>query len=322
MPNPASSLQFPKKIWITAQQWTLKKKSKPRQESAILSKLEGGTDVIDLKIKCYLSCYVAYGNKYKSLMRDHDETKIVRSKKIIHKVFEEVMSDITEKVIESTFVFALNALFEIYFYIAFNKTNFKQDMLFYFDKDLHEQKVRWNKKLAFSEGFQQLLKDRSDNLDHSEEAKFLIKPAKIIRSDILDHKQAKFSGHFERNCQDAATPSTLKSLTAMILYGNSRNNSSVPTQEVLYSHYRVETNADQRKFHVIREIPLLVYLSSKIHLTTRNKQLIEEVLHKLGLGIRYKRQLQIKEQIISSKCNHSKKKGLVVPSDLKAIRSL
>ena len=181
------------------------------------------------------------------------------------------MADITEKVIGGTFVFGLNDLFGIYtnrlkaydFDIAFNRTYFKRDILSYFGGDLHEQNVERNIKLVFSEGFQQLLKDRSDNLDHSEEAKFLIKPAKIIRSDILDHKQAKFSGHFERNCQDAATPSTLKSLTAMILYGNSRNNSSVPTQEVLYSHYRVETNADQRKFHVIREIPLLVYLSSK-----------------------------------------------------------
>ena len=73
------------------------------------------------------------------------------------------MSNVTENVNEGTFVFALNGLFEIYtnrlkaydFDIAFNKTYFEQDLLSYFGKDLHEQKVGRNIKLVFSKGFQQ-----------------------------------------------------------------------------------------------------------------------------------------------------------------------
>ena len=109
------------------------------------------------------------------------------------------MSDMTENVIEGTFFFAINDLFEVYTNSL--KTYFKQDILFYFGKDLHEQKVGRNIKLVFSEGFQKLLKDLSDNLDHAEEVKILAKTAKIIRSDFLDHKPAKFSRYFERNCQ-------------------------------------------------------------------------------------------------------------------------
>ena len=118
------------------------------------------------------------------------------------------MSDKTEKVIEGIFVFALNDLCEIYtnrlkaydIDIAFNKTYFKQDILSHFGKVSHEQKVGRNMKLVSSEGFQQLLKNHSDNLDHSEEAKILAKAAKMQKkSDNLDHKPAKFSGHFERN---------------------------------------------------------------------------------------------------------------------------
>ena len=119
------------------------------------------------------------------------------------------MADITEKVIGGTFVFGLNDLFGIYtnrlkaydFDIAFNRTYFKRDILSYFGEDLHEQNVERNIKLVFSEGFQKLLKDLSDNLDHAEEVKILAKTAKIIRSDFLDHKPAKFSRYFERNCQ-------------------------------------------------------------------------------------------------------------------------
>ena len=55
----------------------IKAMARELQDSAILSKLEGGSDVIALEIKYHLSCYVAYGNKYRSFMRDHDETKIV-----------------------------------------------------------------------------------------------------------------------------------------------------------------------------------------------------------------------------------------------------
>ena len=67
-------------------------------------------------------------------------------------------------------------------------------------------------------------------------------------------------------------------------------------------------------------------LSGKLHFwyispkksSHNSKQTAEEVLHKLGLGIRYKRKMQIEDQMTSPQCNHYEKEGSVVPSNFKS----
>lgn len=64
-----------------------------------------------------------------------------------------------------------------------------------------------------------------------------------------------------------------------------------------------------------REPPVPVYLSLKVHSEIRKKELVD-ILHKLGLGISYKRVMSISTDIANSVCKKFHAYWVVVPPKL------
>lgn len=68
-------------------------------------------------------------------------------------------------------------------------------------------------------------------VDHDSDALLLAQAAKIVRREIFS-KQENFNGDFLENCQENATPSSLKALVSMILDGPGNSiKTSNPSQE-------------------------------------------------------------------------------------------
>ncbi len=65
-----------------------------------------------------------------------------------------------------------------------------------------------------------MLKEALKKRDFTEDAFILAKAAAIVRSGILNHECFKFTGSFQKNCQENSSPSSLKSLISLILNGS------------------------------------------------------------------------------------------------------
>ena len=69
-----------------------------------------------------------------------------------------------------------------------------------------------------------ILRDTLKYRDFDEDALNLITVAKIIRKDILNQENFKFTGIFPPACQEKSIPSSLKYLPTMIMNGSTLKN--------------------------------------------------------------------------------------------------
>ncbi len=128
--------------------------------------------------------------------------------------------------------------------------------------------------------FKEALKKR----DFAEDAWILAKAAMIVRNDIFSHEGFKFTGSFQKNCQERSIPSSLKSL---ILNGpNLKDQDKIESQACLTASqvilYNVKkqpsTKLDVKTRHTLqREPPLPIYTGLNVHQMTRSKKLINQL---------------------------------------------
>ena len=157
---------------------------------------------------------------------------------------------------------------------------------------------------------------------HDSELLALAKAAQLIRRELFQSNNS-FNGTFSSECQDRAVPFLLKAFVSMVLNGPGaveESKSRLPqAQAVLTISQLLAFNSKKSskitqltRHRTERETPLSVYLSLKVHSETRKKGLVD-VLHKLGLGISYKRVMSISNDIANSVCKKFEADGVVPP---------
>ena len=200
-----------------------------------------------------------------------------------------------------------------------NKTRLKEKILEEFP-DATEQTDGKNTIIAFPDGMKRVMRDAMMRQDHSYKAEILSQAAKIVREEALDAKYDKFSGSFEKDCQEAYVPPNLGILVSMLLNGvniseefdDSQCNLTI-AQLLLFNMRKNRAKQGSRHHHKAdQEPPLCTYLGLWIHSLTRSKKLIQK-LHYYGICPAYDRIIAIQDDISYAVCEQYIRNGIVAP---------
>ena len=89
-----------------------------------------------------------------------------------------------------------------------------------FDGNLHEQGTEHGpRSLIFSDKLNDLIESAKQYEHYDNRMKTIVKAAKCVREDTMDHNGFQFSGQFEPTCQKDSVPTSLKALVFHCLYG-------------------------------------------------------------------------------------------------------
>lgn len=134
--------------------------------------------------------------------------------------------------------------------------------------------------------------------DQDEDALALLRVAKMVRKEMLQHKNT-FNGDLDYESQHKSVPRSLLAIVNMLLYGANIEANEVVTQPSLTISQLLCFNIQSRKptgnilrHQTERETPLAVYMGLSIFGKTRKKEIVEK-LHSLGLSISYTRVLEL-----------------------------
>ena len=151
------------------------------------------------------------------------------------------------------------------------------------------------------------------------------KAAHIIRKDIIQNStKFEFSGRFSGLKQEDAVPNSLLSMINIILTGNPVTEESAAPQVTNTLAQMIKFNtkpgkrvSDVTSYHSKQmETPLPIYISMKIHSTTRKRELVD-TMFELGLGIHYDRLLTISTALANQVSRVYETEGIVCPPQLK-----
>lgn len=172
----------------------------------------------------------------------------------------------------------------------------------------------------------------SENDD--EDAKILLKAAKIVRKKMLDNKIP-----IDDVDQKNSVPPKLLTLLDMILRGPNLSSSGEDTSQAsltiaqlirfnctnMYAHnfrlfstipkFSFPRNSKSSRHSVKQETPLVRYLANILHHEKRAKTLINK-FHSLGLCISYLRELEISTALGNRACDAFERDGVVVPRNI------
>ena len=142
--------------------------------------------------------------------------------------------------------------------------------------------------------------------DHDSEALYLARAARIVRHDMFN-RNFSFNGLFQKDCKQAAIPTSLLALVNMIQewpnirhqaqLGTSSNTSAALSisQLLMFNsvkHTRSAKSTSTAQHGRDRESPLPIDIDLKIHGLTR-KRILVDTLFSLGMCISYDRVLKI-----------------------------
>jgi len=166
--------------------------------------------------------------------------------------------------------------------------------------------------------------------DDNSDACHLARAANIIRRDILQMNNT-FNGTFPPECQENAIPSSLKTLVNIILRGPTVISQPVERSSdqacltiaqlivfnsVARDRKRHEGSSSSKHHSKLKECPLPIYVSLKIHGATRDRSLVD-AFYQLGMCVSYDRLLSITTDVANSVCARYEKEGVVCPSVLR-----
>ena len=137
------------------------------QDVALLTRMEGGSDLFALNLKYHSECLTAIRNRHRSFKRQNklEPSALLEDNKIEARAFVELITHIENCVNDGVFyykLFMLRQLFEsrlcaLGIQKEINKVRFKNKILEYFS-DAQEQDDGRNKVLVFQHGIRDMLK--------------------------------------------------------------------------------------------------------------------------------------------------------------------
>ena len=289
-------------------------------DSRLLVRIVGG-DLIAIGAKYHLKCLIELKNRYRShLRKSNKDMQNIDENVCNSRVFVEFAIYVKKEGSSEKLLFKLSEVHSLYESCledlgnakSVNKTRLKEHLLEYF-KETQEQFDGRHTFLVFKEGMRNMIQDALKKRDFSEDALILARAASIIRKDIFNHEGILFNGSFPEKFQDTSLPSSLKTLTSLILNGsNSKNQEKQESQACLTIGQAIIFNAKKRSTadpeakprHLLeREPPLPVYIGLN---------LINQ-LHQLGICISYERVLQLEDWIAKAICIRFDEDGVVFP---------
>lgn len=302
-------------------------------DTTLMTRIVGG-DLMAIEAKYHLQCLVKLRNRYRSHGRKASQTPENTDEKMNESRAFVELTNYIEKALESgIFLFKLteihslyiNRLEELGIKKLVNKTRLKNHLLEHFS-EAQEQHDGRNTVLIFKAGMKDMLKEALRKRDFDEDAVILAKAARIVRSDIFNHKGFKFTGSFPAKCQEKSLPSSLKYLVSMIINGPNLKDQEkqesqaclTAGQTILYHTKRetYKTSSAMTSRHTLeREPPLPIYVGISIHALTRSKKLVQR-LYQMGLSISYDRIAQIEDWMSASTCERFAEDGVVAPACL------
>ena len=205
----------------------------------------------------------------------------------------------------------------------FHKTRFKERLLEHFT-EAQEQYDGRKTLIAFSKSMRTILRDALENRSFSEDALTLAKVAKIIREDIFNRDNVKFTGNFPQNCLEDSLPACLKLLISLIFNGTNLKDQDrhetqaclTVCQAIVFNTKKIASSSGVKTRHSSdHEPPLPIYIGVNIHQMARSKKLIQQLYH-LGICISYNRVLEIEDGIAASVSVQFEEEGVVAPSCL------
>ena len=155
----------------------------------------------------------------------------------------------------------------------------------------------------------------------------LAKAAKIVCREMLKY-QNQFDGSFGKDCLKTTKPDTLLSLIRMTLDGPNikhqtsnengrRGIAAVISQLLIFNSAKLGSKSSSTVSHnVDRETPLPTYLGLMLHVSTRKRDLVDN-LHSLGISISYDHVLQISKNFANNVCELYEDEGVVCPLNLR-----
>lgn len=179
--------------------------------------------------------------------------------------------------------------------------------------------------LAFDSDVGNALK-KAYETNYDDEAIILARAARIVRRDMLN-TTSTFNGSFKPDCQKDSIPTSLLTLTKMILdgpnvidsqedcFGFSQANLTMSQLLLFNSHLRRRKGTSASHHAKERETPLPVFIGISIHTKTRKRELVD-LLHKYGLSISYDRVLAISTGMANGIIHKYAEEGAVVPPKL------
>lgn len=303
------------------------------QDNELLAKLSAG-DMVAIDAVYHKTCLTALYNRARSAENKVDAKH--HADKVIHGIIlAELVAYIEERRDESDVVSVLklkdlssmySSRLKQFGYVdtTIHSTRLKERILVSIP-DLKAYPQGRDTYLAFdSEIGIALRKALESNTDT--EANHLAKAAEIVRKEMLS-MQLNFDGEFKADCQEESTPSSLKSLVKMILYGpNIQNQMKIYSSQAAltiaqllqfncYSR-KPEDNSNYVRHNKDRETPLPIYIGVSLHAQTRKRDLVDS-LSKLGISISYDRVLSISTDVGNAVCRRFEEEGVVCPTKLR-----
>lgn len=164
------------------------------------------------------------------------------------------------------------------------------------------------------------------SLDYDNEAMVLAQAATIVRRDMKQSKYT-FKGSLEESCQTNSVPTSLLSLTNMLLFGanikvnserNAQPQASLTVAQLIQFNCTFRRHGDyqEKSYHSCdREPPLPLYLGLMIHAKTRKRGIVDQ-LFELGMAISYDRVLEISTSMGNSVTDRFQKERVVCPTNM------
>ncbi len=205
-------------------------------------------------------------------------------------------------------------------------TTLKNRILAHFE-DMKAYREGRDLYLAFDEDIGLALKIAS-KADYDDEAVILSQAANILRKDIFGMERSKFTGTFEKDCQQSSVPQSLSSFVGMLMGGaniETQGGNVMEAQAALTISQLLMYNCTVRRrkgsaalYHSKeREPPLPIYVGLLLHAETRKRGLVDK-LYDLGMSISYDRVLSISTDMGNSVSDLFEEEQIVCPPKLRS----
>ena len=282
---------------------TIRQMATELQRTELMARMEGG-DLVALEAKYHLQCLTALRNRYRSLLRRHEQESGGQSeeKKMRARALVELFTHIENRVEDGTFYFKFSVLHQLYenrlqnlsVQKETNRTRLKEKVLAYFPQ-AQEQSDSKNKILVFEQGMQEMLK-QAMTCDYEGDALLLTKVAKSVRKEIASYKGFHFDGNFSSGCQQGSVLLSRPPVSMLLNGADLKDQDSTDSQanltvsQTIPFNYRKRASSGKSRHSVNSEPPLPLYIAMRIHTETRSKKIITQ-LYDLGLSVSYDRVL-------------------------------
>ena len=295
-----------------------------------LQSIIAGRNLVECKAMYHDACLKQLRERSLKLSPSHFSSAVKAEEDSFNDICNHIRSSIDKK----EYILPLADLYSKYMELlhasnvlkSVNRTVFKERILAYFQEAKAEEN---NRKLfiIFKDKATLLLEQNFGRPHDSDDDEMLNKAARLLRKYILTNHQPSSNGDFNEDCQGEFLPPKFLNFMNVLMTGSTLNLSErkasqpvlTAAQIVIYNmraDIRKRSNLEKMSYSSKREPPLPVHVGLKLHQTSRNMTLIND-MHHFGLSIPYGRVLSIEKEVAPSATQRFADENAVIPGHFK-----